>query len=189
MVTNNLTIEKFRLDLALDRTGESQSARYTPLTNQEYWHNHLKGWLEYIRINNQYFCPSLVRRCDYLSLGLQFTDDQIIASINKKWLQKYQPTDVLSFPLIDDNSALPPQNHYLELGDIIISVETAKQQAIENHHSFGKELCWLVSHGLLHLLGWDHQTETTLNDMLNFQEKLLTITDNLWTIDIKGDES
>ena len=60
-----------------------------------------------------------------------------------------------------------------ELKSNSLSVETAKKQAAENHHSLGKEICWLVSHGLLHLLGWDHQSSLQLKEMLNFQEQLL----------------
>ena len=111
-----------------------------------------------------------------------------IALLNKRWLQKNGPTDVLSFPAIDYNYNFSPPLKVVELGDIIVSVETAKKQALDNNHSLGKELCWLVSHGLLHLLGWDHQTKTSLNEMLKFQDKLLTITDNLRTVDLSGDE-
>ncbi len=189
MVLDKLMVVELNLDLAFDSYENIESANYSSLNNQKYWHKNLKDWLKYIRSDNQYLCPPLVRSCHYLSLGLQFTDDASISKINERWLKKCQPTDVLSFPLIDHHSISPPQDQYLELGDIIVSVETAKKQAVDNNHSLGKEISWLVSHGLLHLLGWDHQTDTSLNEMLNFQDKLINITDNLRTVDFRGSES
>jgi probable rRNA maturation factor len=61
----------------------------------------------------------------------------------------------------------------LELGDIVISVETAARQAGEHGHSLERELLFLASHGLLHLLGWDHPDEAALAAMLARQEALL----------------
>ena len=61
----------------------------------------------------------------------------------------------------------------LELGDIVISVETAARQAREHDHPLERELRFLASHGLLHLLGWDHPDEESLAAMLERQERLL----------------
>jgi len=61
----------------------------------------------------------------------------------------------------------------LELGDIVISVETAARQAPEHGNDLGRELLFLASHGLLHLLGWDHPDETSLAAMLQRQQALL----------------
>ena len=61
----------------------------------------------------------------------------------------------------------------LELGDIVISLETAARQAPEHGHSLVEELQFLASHGLLHLLGWDHPDEASLAAMLARQERLL----------------
>ena len=62
----------------------------------------------------------------------------------------------------------------LELGDIVISLETASRQAEAAAMGLERELAWLASHGLLHLLGWDHPTEARLEAMLVRQEQLLT---------------
>ena len=59
------------------------------------------------------------------------------------------------------------------LGDIIISVETATQQALESNHSLAQEMAWLTAHGLLHLLGWDHPDDESLTQMLDKQTQLL----------------
>ena len=67
----------------------------------------------------------------------------------------------------------------VELGDIIVSVDTAQRQAQNHNHSLGYELHWLISHGLLHLLGWDHPDERRLSGMLALQERLLDSTGNV----------
>ena len=67
----------------------------------------------------------------------------------------------------------------LEIGDIVVSVMTADCQAKEQNHSLSNELLWLVSHGLMHLLGWDHPNSDRLKEMLNYQEQLLCINGNL----------
>ena len=61
----------------------------------------------------------------------------------------------------------------LELGDIVISVETAARQAPEHGHNLREELLFLATHGLLHLLGWDHPDDASLEAMLQRQQQLL----------------
>jgi probable rRNA maturation factor len=61
----------------------------------------------------------------------------------------------------------------LYLGDIVISIETARQQAQQQEHPLPTELAWLAAHGLLHLLGWDHPDEESLSQMLKQQVILL----------------
>ena len=67
----------------------------------------------------------------------------------------------------------PDDPEPLYLGDIIISLETAARQAQQNNHSLTIELAWLASHGLLHLLGWDHPDDARLEEMLAQQANLL----------------
>lgn len=161
------------LDLALDLgprvdIGDSTS-----------WTAEIRAWLEAIRDNPALDCPDSVRQAEELSLGVQFCDDASITELNEAWRQRHGPTDVLSFAALDD---LPDDlaQPSLELGDIIISVDTAEQQASEHRHSLLYELRWLLSHGLLHLLGWDHPDEVSLKQMLRQQEQLLAISNNIW---------
>ena len=84
------------------------------------------------------------------------------------------PTDVLAFAALEGNF-VPPSSAALELGDIIVSVETACRQATLYDQSLGQELSWLVSHGILHLLGWDHPCSETRSNMLTLQEELIKI--------------
>ena len=162
------------LDLALDPGPTGALGDFTA------WSAELSTWLEAIRANPDLDCPDSVRQAEELSLGLQFCDDADIAELNQAWRQRHGPTDVLSFAALDD---LPEDlaQPSLELGDIIISVETAERQARNHDHSLLHELRWLLSHGLLHLLGWDHPDELSLERMLHQQEQLLAISHNIWS--------
>lgn len=114
---------------------------------------------------------------DAYELSLRLTDDSEIQSLNAQYRHKNQPTDVLAFAALEvDSPQLPPQMQLplpLYLGDIVISVETANRQAQQQNHSLTTELAWLATHGLLHLLGWDHPDEESLAVMLNQQSSLL----------------
>jgi probable rRNA maturation factor len=105
-------------------------------------------------------------------LSLRLTDDAEIQLLNSQYRQLDQPTDVLAFAALENNM---PQIKGMPvyLGDIIISVDTAQRQAIAYQHSLTEELGWLASHGFLHLLGWDHLDEASLQEMLQRQEQLL----------------
>jgi probable rRNA maturation factor len=114
-------------------------------------------------------------------LSLRLTEDTEIQALNAQYRHKDQPTDVLAFAALEVNSPqLPAQIQLsmpLYLGDIVISVDTAIRQAQQQGHSLRVELGWLATHGLLHLLGWDHPDEESLREMLNQQENLLNIVD------------
>ena len=161
------------LDLALD----AAAAPWSPddpaqLSDETAWHQDLMDWIQTIRSNPSLTCPDAVRRADEVSLGLRFTDDASIAELNSAWRQKTGPTDVLSFAALDDAGDWM-EGPSIELGDIVVSLETARRQAEEQGHSLQRELRWLVSHGLLHLLGWDHPDDASLAAMLTLQERLL----------------
>ena len=88
-------------------------------------------------------------------------------------MNKSGPTDVLSFPMISDIDTSKDLN-FIELGDLFISFETAIKQSQEFNHSLSREMLFLASHGLLHLLGWEHNSDYELDNMLNFQEYLIS---------------
>ena len=87
-------------------------------------------------------------------LSLLLTDDAEIQALNKAYRGLDKATDVLSFP--QDEDAVNESGDTL-LGDVVISVETAARQAEEHHLSFNEELILLAIHGILHLLGYDHE--------------------------------
>jgi probable rRNA maturation factor len=81
---------------------------------------------------------------------------------------------VLSFPLIDfENEGMPDGRSTIVLGDIIISIEKAQQQAEEYGHSLKRELAFLTAHSMLHLLGYDHMVEDEERVMFQKQEEIL----------------
>ena len=172
------------LDLAFTGADDAQvnslgrSASTQRLQNPELWQSDLCRWLETLRENRVDPTVPELTACEEISLGLQFTGDEEIAELNGRWRGLPQPTDVLSFAALESEMPLQ-QTTTLELGDIVVSVPTAARQALEQGHSLERELQWLVSHGLLHLLGWDHPDEPTLNAMIACQERLLAMAGNV----------
>jgi probable rRNA maturation factor len=113
---------------------------------------------------------------DAYELSLTLTTDQDIAQLNQTYRQLDQPTDVLSFAALEADFPLTPEllaSEPLYLGDIIVSLDTAQQQAQEAGHSLAWEILWLTTHGFLHLLGWDHPDDASLIAMLAKQTELL----------------
>lgn len=107
------------------------------------------------------------------ALSLRLTDDAEIQQLNREYRHKDQPTDVLAFAAMEVDAPTFLGELPLELGDIVISVETARQQAQQQGHSLDTELTWLAAHGFLHLLGWDHPDDERLAEMLQRQAALL----------------
>ena len=106
----------------------------------------------------QRFAKSLSHRLqlDSQTFTIVLVSDRAIRRLNRDFRNQDKPTDVLSFPAgLDD----VPHLDKAGLGDMIISVETARRQAFARHHSPERELCVLVIHGLLHLLGYDHEVD------------------------------
>jgi probable rRNA maturation factor len=162
----------FSVDEALPATLLSAGGDLTdPEAGSSGWHRRLLAWLEQL---GPELPPGL--RSPAYSLGLGLVGDAEIAALNHDWRQKSGPTDVLAFAAQDDpcEGAPPmPLPGPLELGDIVISVETAGRQAHDHGHGLEQELLFLASHGLLHLLGWDHPDDDALTAMLARQDALL----------------
>ena len=144
------------------------------MKNPSKWIEEIGSWIRFIQVDKSLKCPEIVRNASQLSLGLELTNDKKILDLNDTWLGQSKSTDVLSFPIIDE-TFLGVSNEFLELGDIVISVPTAIRQAKDNNVDLFRELRWLATHGLLHLLGWDHSDEESLKKMLLIQEQLLDI--------------
>lgn len=93
-------------------------------------------------------------------VSVTFTDNEGIHELNARYRGVDRPTDVLSFPLFDydGTSEEPPVDEMMNmLGDIVISLEKAKEQAEQFGHSFEREVAFLTAHSMLHLLGYDHE--------------------------------
>lgn len=96
---------------------------------------------------------------DDCEVSITFCDDEKIRELNKKFRNIDKATDVLSFPLFDEDGldGFVPEMECM-LGDIVISLERARAQAEEFGHSYEREAAFLAVHSVLHLLGYDHET-------------------------------
>lgn len=107
-------------------------------------------------------------------VSVTLTDNAYIQTLNKKYRQIDRPTDVLSFAL---NEGEEPQitgvPEFNVLGDIVLSVERAKEQAAEYGHSLRREIAFLTVHGMLHLLGYDHIEDTDRLEMEREQKAVM----------------
>lgn len=96
-----------------------------------------------------------------IEISLVITGQEKIQELNRLYLEEDAPTDVLSFPMMEldvDGSFITPPDSTLHLGEVIISYPQAKKQAKEHRHTVKKEIAVLIVHGILHLLGYDHDT-------------------------------
>ena len=112
---------------------------------------------------------------DTAEVSVTFVDNEGIRQLNNEHRGIDRETDVLSFPLGDDDGyEIDPDNDAIMLGDIVISLEKAAQQAEEYGHSYRREVAFLITHSLFHLLGYDHVNgEEEEKEMFGKQEKVL----------------
>ncbi|MGB9857234.1 MAG: rRNA maturation RNase YbeY [Dictyoglomaceae bacterium] len=99
-------------------------------------------------------------------ISIVFVDDEKIRELNKKYRNKDNPTDVLSFNLGKD-----PRGRII--GEIYISIPSAEKQSIENNKSLLNEIAFLSLHGVLHILGYDHETSLEREEMEKETQNLL----------------
>lgn len=131
----------------------------------ETWETWFHDWLELLQTD--------VPPAPAYELSLRLTDDTEIQVLNFSYRSQDRPTDVLAFAALEVECPQLQSLPALYLGDIVISVDTAGRQAQQQGHTLQTELAWLATHGLLHLLGWDHPDEDSLTEMLNQQAVLL----------------
>ncbi|KJL04750.1 rRNA maturation RNase YbeY [Priestia aryabhattai] len=109
-------------------------------------------------------------------VSVTFVDNDRIQEINHQYRHKNQPTDVISFALEEmgeDEMQIIGDEMPRVLGDIVISIPKAHEQAEEYNHSFMRELGFLTVHGFLHLLGYDHETSEDEKEMFTRQKDIL----------------
>lgn len=120
-----------------------------------------------------------------LETNLVFVSAEEIKQINAEKRQVESETDVLSFPNLENvfnakitkkafKSDINPDSKKVFIGDIVICLEVANKQAEEYGHSINREICYLTTHGLLHLMGYDHMEENEKEIMRNLEETVLT---------------
>jgi probable rRNA maturation factor len=115
----------------------------------------VKGILEELELKNP-------------EISILLLDDSQITELNKKYLNRKSPTDVISFPMLDDSF---PNPQLQVLGDVVISVETAERQALGRKCRLYDEIIVLLIHGILHLLGHDHKESASKKKMMMHREK------------------
>ncbi len=117
---------------------------------------------------------------DY-EVSVSLVNNEEMKSLNLEYRGIDKETDVLSFPMLDfsdeEIEEEDEDTEYIEeelpLGDIVISMEKAMEQSEEYGHSFSRELAFLLVHGMLHLLGYDHEDEASEKGMFDKQEAIL----------------
>ena len=95
-------------------------------------------------------------RAEAANVTVAFVSDRHMRELNRQWRGKSGTTDVLSFPAGEDEFANPDGSN---LGDVVISLEQAARQATEHNLTLDEEIAQLILHGLLHLCGYDHETD------------------------------
>ena len=109
-------------------------------------------------------------------VSVTFTDNEGIREKNREFRDIDRATDVLSFPMYDmANGDMPEEGMDCELGDIVLSLERAAEQAVEFGHSYERECAFLTVHSMLHLLGYDHvNSEEEDEEMRAHQRVIMT---------------
>jgi rRNA maturation RNase YbeY len=107
----------------------------------------------------------LEARTGVWTFALRFVGDQEMSTLHQRYLNDPSPTDIMTFPYDEDDAG--------QGGDILISVDTATENAAEHRWPIRSELEFLVLHGLLHVLGWDDETPTLRAAMLDRQHAIL----------------
>ncbi len=108
-----------------------------------------------------------------VEIAIRLTSDAELAALNFQYRGIDKPTNVLSFAALDSDAPAPPGGIPVFLGDIAIAAETVRREAQEQSKSVSNHLAHMVVHGTLHLLGFDHETETDAAEMENLEREIL----------------
>lgn len=110
-----------------------------------------------------------------VEIALLLAGDATLHRFNREYRQVDRPTDVLAFAQEEEGAAPfhAPPGEWRHLGDVALSVERVQRQAVEHGHTFERELGYLLTHGVLHLVGFDHQTDADQAKMRRVEEQAL----------------
>lgn len=113
-----------------------------------------------------------------IEISIVLSSDSMIATLNMQYKGKEGPTNVLSFSSLDGEiPSIPDESDEFMLGDIVLALETIRREATEQNKSFEAHLSHLVVHGLLHLLGYDHENDDDAVEMESLEVKILRTMD------------
>jgi len=110
--------------------------------------------------------------CDKDELSVLFADDSMIADLNSRYLGRLGPTNVLAFPMSEDQDRGVASGM---LGDVAISVDTAMRESEENGEQLEETICRLVIHGILHLMGYNHEAVREERIMRKEEKRLISL--------------
>ncbi|MFZ7119901.1 MAG: rRNA maturation RNase YbeY [Eubacteriaceae bacterium] len=116
-------------------------------------------------------CIKVEKFYDNCEISLSFVENNEIRQLNKSYRNKDCATDVLSFPMYEE-SETRIENEIL-LGDIVMSISKAAEQATEYGHTVEREICYLIIHGMFHLLGYDHMQDDEKKLMREKEKKVI----------------
>ncbi len=137
--------------------------------NQSSYRGYLKYKKDFVAILDK--TKSVLGLKGRLAVSVILVDDKEIQEINRSYRNIDRPTDVISFALADEQSEF---DYFAEeLGDIFINLDAVKRQAEDYGHSERREICFLFTHGLLHLNGFDHQNKKDEERMIHYQKVIL----------------
>ena len=143
------------MELIVDFSSDLQNEKYNMFIDTLYENNHLENYIKKV-----------------LELEEVESDNENIQVINREYRDKDAPTDVISFAYHEtEDFNIGP---YDTLGDIIISLERVEEQASEYNHSFEREFYYVLTHGILHILGYDHIEEEDKKIMRKREEAILS---------------
>ncbi|PKL36521.1 rRNA maturation RNase YbeY [Candidatus Peregrinibacteria bacterium HGW-Peregrinibacteria-1] len=106
-------------------------------------------------------------------INLMIVDDDEIREINRDYRGYDKPTDVISFEYFSDGDYWIEESDELEVGDIFISIDTARRQSVDKNHTLDKEFEILFVHGVLHVLGYDHNDDEEEQEMEGYAKEIL----------------
>ena len=154
-------------------------------TYENYEIDEVKAYNDALKITNFLFSQDEVMKTSCLNaeeyeqvfFDIVLMNNEEIHQVNKEYRKKDAPTDVITFAMFADS---PEEERYIfdgevHLGEIMVSLDKIEEQAKENNVTFEEELHYIVAHGVLHLLGFDHQTEPEYNFMVEYQNKAKAI--------------
>ena len=107
-------------------------------------------------------------------LSVTYVGAEEIQQLNRDYRNVDKVTDVLSFPLYESLAEFPEEGE-IALGDVVINCEKAKEQALEYGHSYEREIVYLFTHSVLHLLGYDHEESEDKKEMRKREEEIMEV--------------
>jgi probable rRNA maturation factor len=136
--------------------------------------SHEVSWKNYRKFVNQIISKmdKVLKLDKQYDFSIILVSPEVIQSINRDYRNIDKVTDVISFASLDEDS-ISSQDSTIELGDIFINVNAIREQAHDYGHSLKREFCFLVTHGILHLLGYDHLNPIDETRMFGLQEEIL----------------